>query len=81
MRTTLELDDQVMKAVKRAAVESGRTMTAVIEESLRDTLLRRRTGGETKPYKLVLPTVKGRKKPGVDLTDRDSLFEIMEGRA
>ena len=31
-------------------------------------------------FELALPTVKGRTKPGVDLTDRESLFEIMEGR-
>jgi hypothetical protein len=81
MRTTLNLDDQLVRAVKRAALESGRTMTEVIEQALREALLQRRSARGAGTYRLRLPTVKGRKKPGVDLTDRDSLFEIMEGRA
>ena len=81
MRTTLNLDDQLVKAVKRAALESGRTMTQVIEEALRETLVHRGAERRAGSYRLRLPTVKGKKKPGVDLTDRDSLFEIMEGRS
>ena len=79
MRTTLNLDDGLMTAVKKAAADSGKTITEVVEEALTDALLRRPVE-DAQSFELALPTVKGRSKPGVDLTDRESLFEIMEGR-
>ena len=78
MRTTLNLDDELMKAVKRKAAESGRTMTEVIESSLRESF--QRPSSQRQPYRLRMVTVRGRRRPGVDLTDRDALYELMEGR-
>jgi hypothetical protein len=76
MRTTVRLDDQLLRDVKRYAVESGRTMTAVIEDALRELLARRgRPGAQTR---VALPTVGGRGlQPGVDLDDTASLLELM----
>lgn len=79
MRTTLNLDDELMKAVKRKAAETGATMTQVIEDALHDAL--RRPPSRRSGYRLEMITVKGRRRPGVDLTDRDALYEAMEGRA
>jgi hypothetical protein len=79
MRTTLNLDDEVTRAVKQEAAESGRTMTEVIETALRDALMRK--AEPQKPFELGLPTVGGALRPGVDLTDRDALYELMEGRS
>ena len=79
MRTTLNLDDEVTRAVKRRAAETGRTMTEVIESALRDALMR--SAGPAKRFKLALPTVAGGLRPGVDLADRDALYEVMEGRS
>lgn len=77
MRTTLDLDDELIKAVKKAAAESGRTMTDIVEQSLRETLLR--STAPKKPYRLRLPIVRGRRPPAVDLNDRDALYDFMEG--
>jgi plasmid stability protein len=78
MRTTLDLDDELVKEIKRRAADSGRTMTQELEDVLREGLRSRAPGG--KPFRLRLPTVKGKLLPGVDLNDRDSLYDIMEGR-
>lgn len=78
MRTTLNLDTQLMKAVKQRAVERGTTMTRIVEEALRETLDKRRDRPE--PFELRWVTVGGDARPGVDLNDRDSLYERMEGR-
>lgn len=43
MRTTIRLDDALLLEVKREAAETGMTLTAVIEESLRERLARRAT--------------------------------------
>ena len=39
-RTTIRLDDQLLKEAKRLAADLGTTLTAVIEESLRARLYR-----------------------------------------
>ena len=77
MRTTLNLDDALMLAVKSKAAETGRTMTAVVEEALREFLRRPEA---TEPYRLEWRPVSGRALPGVDVNDRDALYERMEGR-
>jgi hypothetical protein len=78
MRTTLDLDDKLMQAVKQRALDTGRTIAAVIEEAMRDALLREQQ--PVPPYRLQWPTIRGRLLPGIDLTDRDALYDCMEGR-
>lgn len=36
MRTTLNIDDELMKAAKIAAIREGTTLTALVEEALRE---------------------------------------------
>ncbi len=40
MRTTVRLDDQLLLEVRRWAADTGRTITAVIEDALREVLAR-----------------------------------------
>ena len=76
MRTTLNLDDELMRTVKRRAAESGQTMTQIIEAALRDML--RRPSPDELGTEFRWVTVRGRVRPGVDIADRDSLLEAME---
>jgi putative antitoxin of VapBC-like toxin-antitoxin system len=78
MRTTLDVEDRLLRDAKRRAVEDGRTLTAVIEAALRQYLAP--TPRARIPFRLHLLTKKGRLQPGVDLADRDSLYDRMEGR-
>ena len=78
MRTTLDLEDALVRKAKGRATETGTTLTAVIEEALRQYLAPAPPAG--KPFRLKLLTKKGRPVPGVNLADRDSLYERMEGR-
>lgn len=41
MRTTIRLDDELLREAKRLAAETNQTLTAVIEEALRERLARR----------------------------------------
>jgi hypothetical protein len=78
MRTTLDLDDALYQETKKAALDTGRPVTAVIEDALREALARRRKSGQRTP--LNLPVLKERRlAPGVDLDDSAGLVEIMEG--
>ena len=78
MRTTLDLDDSLLRAAKKAAAEEGTTLTRLIEEALRLRLLPPPSSG--KPFRLKLLVKRGRLRAGVDLADRDALYERMEDR-
>jgi len=78
MRTTLDLDDSVLRQAKKLAAEEGKTLTRIVEEALRERVSPRKNLG--KGFKLRLLTKKGRLIPGIDLADRDALYERMEGR-
>jgi hypothetical protein len=77
MRTTVRLDDRLMREVKRMAHESGQTLTAVIETSLRECLARRRRPAAQPRVRL--PTLGGDGLlPGINLDDSSSLLDRME---
>lgn len=78
MRTTLDLDDALLREAKKKAAELGTSLTSLIEDALRLRLTPPPRG--RKPFRLELLTKRGRLLPGVDLADRDSLFETMEER-
>jgi hypothetical protein len=77
MKTTLNLDEQLMRDVKQLAAAQGRTLTSVVETALRD-LLQRST--EKPDYTFDFPVVRGGGPPKVDVADRDALYDLMEGR-
>ncbi len=78
MRTTLDLDSALLRAAKQRAVNESKTLTAVITEALRRYLAP--PARSAKPFRLRLLIKKGRVIPGVNLADRDALYERMEGR-
>jgi hypothetical protein len=78
MRTTIRLDDELLTAAKRNAVETGRTLTAVIEDALRQALARRAPDRRAGATELPVARGGGALQPGVDLDDSASLLELME---
>ena len=79
MRTTLDIDDRLLAAARRRAAEKGTTLTAFVEHALAASLARRVVGDA--PYRLEWKTHRGVTLPGVNVSDRDRLFERMEGRS
>jgi hypothetical protein len=77
MRTTIRLDDQLLRDAKAVAAQTGRTLTEVIEDALRESLSRRKKGGSRK--QVILPTFRGNGLlPGVDLDDSAALLDLMD---
>jgi hypothetical protein len=77
MRTTIRLDDHVLAQAKELGARTGRTLTAVIEDALRESFARGRPSG--RPPRPKLPTFGGRgPRPGVDLDDTAWLLDVME---
>jgi hypothetical protein len=77
MKTTLNLDDRLLRDAKKLAAETGRTLTSVVEAALRDALAAAR---RPPPRSLDIPVVTGRRLPDVDPSDRVALYERMADR-
>lgn len=76
MRTTVRLDPHLLAQAKKHAAETGKTLTAVLEQALRESLARRSLPTKTKPLRL--KTVKGSGvRRGVDLDDSAALLDLM----
>ena len=73
MRTTLVIDDEVFRQLKKRAAEEGRRLSDVTEEALRRGLARPRPPARRR--KVVLPSF-SMGKPSIDIADRDQLFEL-----
>lgn len=78
MRTTLNIDDDLMARVKDTAARTGRTVTALVEDALTKEVTGDHVAGAN--FTLRWTPVKGPAASGVDLSDRDSLYEKMESR-
>jgi hypothetical protein len=76
MRTTVHLNDGLLRAAKRRAADEGRTLRAVLEEALRSYLGR---SGVARGYRLRWRTEKGRVRPGVRLDSNAALLGLMDG--
>jgi hypothetical protein len=77
MRTTIRLDDQLLAEAKELAARTGRTLTAVISDALREALARSSEPRPRAPFKLVTFSGDGL-RPGVDLDDSAALLDLME---
>jgi hypothetical protein len=77
MRTTVSIDDELLKQAKTVAASTGRTLSAVVEDALRLSLRRQPAPTARKP--MSLPTFPGRGlQPGVDLDNNAALLDLME---
>jgi hypothetical protein len=81
MRTTLDIDDTLHRRAKELAARTGRSLTSVIEDALRQAL---RDAERTSRRAPALPTSRPPGdawgvRPGVDLDDSAALRDLMDG--
>jgi hypothetical protein len=77
MRTTIRIDDALLAEAKQHAAWTGRSLTELIEDALREVLARGRRAQQREP--VTLPSVGGRGvQPGVDLDSSASLLDLMD---
>lgn len=76
MKTTLVINDTIMKRVKAEAARQGRTISDLVESALRQLL------ESPRPKRSDLPPLPSHNLGGalVDIADRDALYQAMEGR-
>ena len=75
MKTTLNIDDSVMRQLKREATRQGRTMSELVETALRVLFRSQKKTQDLPP----LPTFHSGGAL-VEIADRDALYQAMEGR-
>lgn len=76
MRTTINLPDELLTQIKKLAATSRSTVTAFIEDAVRESLARRRA---RRRERVVLKTYgKHGLLPGVDIDDTAALLDVME---
>jgi len=75
MKTTLEIDDNVMRRLKQQAARQGKTISELVEAALRKALETESPRGKLPP----LPRFRSG-GPLVDIADREALYQAMEGR-
>ncbi len=79
MRTTITIDDALLAEAKEVAARSGRTLGAVVEDALRESLARVRDV-QRPDRRIELPVSQrtGGVLPGVDLHSNAALLDLME---
>ena len=80
MRTTIRLSEPVLAEAKKLAAETQRTLTAVIEDALREVLARRpELAGQRRKVRLPVSRAGGGVQAGVDLDNSAALQDLMKG--
>jgi plasmid stability protein len=75
-RTTLALDERLLKQLKELSAREGRSFQAVANDLLRRALSRPRATS----FRLHLQGWRAEQRAGVDILDRDKLFDLMDAR-
>ena len=79
MKTTLDLPDELLIAAKKRAAELRRPLRSLVEEGLHHVLKGRR-GTKSRNHKFDPPTVKGGLGEGLDLSNREHMWEWMRSK-
>lgn len=75
MKTTLNLDDELMLAARERARRTGMTLTALISDALRSAL----AAPAPVPFRLHLPVTRGRRMPTIDIDSNAAVEDYLDG--
>lgn len=76
MKTTIDLDDDLLAAVKARAERLGTTMRAVVADALQRVL----SEDDVDDYRLELPTTRGRRPPRIDVNANAEIDAYLDAR-
>lgn len=81
MRTTVRLDEGLLREAKAEAQRKGETVTALIERGLRLVLAGTRVTHRRSRIRLPVSKATGGTHPGVHLDDSSAVLDRLEGRS
>jgi Arc/MetJ family transcription regulator len=76
MRTTISIDDEVMRSAKQRAAAEGKTLGQLVTEALRERVVRRPRRGRERYAPVTFG--EGGTRPGVDLTNNAAVRDLMD---
>lgn len=76
MRTTIRLNDDLLKRAKKRAANEGRTLTSLVEDAL-VLILSKARSSRRKRIELPVSKATGGVLPGIDLNRSSDLEEVM----
>jgi hypothetical protein len=74
MRTTLDIDDPILREVKAIHEREGRSMGSVVSELLAEALARRRPSRSRPPFRWISRPMGAL----VDLADKDAVYAALD---
>jgi hypothetical protein len=74
MRTTLDIDDPILREIKAIHEREGRSMGAVVSELLAEALARRRPSRPRPPFRWISRPMRSL----VDLTDKEAVYAALD---
>jgi len=77
MRTTISIDEHLLREAKEQAARADTSLSAFIGEALREALSRRNASTDPEPVRLL--TVRGERLPGIDFDSYAELEDRAEG--
>lgn len=75
MKTTLNLDDDLVTAAKQLASARATTFTSVVEDALRQLL----NAPAPPPYRFDFPVTQGTRPPSIDIDSNAAVDEYLDG--
>jgi hypothetical protein len=78
MRTTISLNDELLRRAKREAADRGTTLSGVIEDALRCDLERGQPRQRVEPFVMVTFFGEGGSHPDVDINDNRALRDLLD---
>jgi hypothetical protein len=79
MRTTVRMEDDLLRRAKQIAAQRDTTLTAVLEQALREWLDRQHRSRRRRPVDLPISRSGGGLLAGVNLDDTSDLLDRMAG--
>jgi hypothetical protein len=77
MRTTITIDEHLLRQAKTAAAKSGKSLSDIISDALQELLLQRKTIVQA-PQRPLPVFDSGGAMPGVDISNNAHLHEMMD---
>jgi hypothetical protein len=74
MRTTVDIDDPILREIRAIHEQEGRSMGAIVSELLADALARRRSATARPSFCWTSRLMKAR----VDLEDKDAVYGVLD---
>jgi metal-responsive CopG/Arc/MetJ family transcriptional regulator len=73
-RTTIDIDDPILKEIKAIQKREGRSMGQIVSQLLAEALIEQRTSEKTSKFRWISRSMRSL----VDLSDKDEVYRILD---